>query len=130
MPKNCLESFLTNFQSCNSSLLCAKFNWAAFQIFPDFTLPHMSQRLKISEKCLIVFKITEKVSFNIVSEGSYVYISSGQKFIAKNAKNSQFLRVFENLKLAVKQCYQTGQLSGKKMMEKCPNAKIQIRQFG
>ena len=27
----------------------------------------------------------------------------------KNAKNSQFWRVFENLKLAVKQCYQTCQ---------------------
>ena len=27
----------------------------------------------------------------------------------KNAKNGQFWRVFENLKLAVKQCYQTGQ---------------------
>ena len=34
---------------------------------------------------------------------------SGQKLI-KNAKNCQFWRVFENLKLAVKQCYQTGQL--------------------
>ena len=31
-----------------------------------------------------------------------------QKFI-KNAKNRQFWRLFENLKLAVKQCYQTGQ---------------------
>ena len=53
-------------------------------------------------------KITEKVSFNIASEASYVYILSGQKFI-KNAKNGPFWRVFENLKLAVKQCYQTGQ---------------------
>ena len=35
----------------------------------------------------------------------YAYILSGQKLI-KNAKNGQF---FENLKLAVKQCYQTGQ---------------------
>ena len=33
---------------------------------------------------------------------------SGQKLI-KNAQNGQFWRVFENLKLAVKQCYQTGQ---------------------
>ena len=32
----------------------------------------------------------------------------GQKFI-KNAKNGQFWRVFQILKLAVKQCYQTGQ---------------------
>ena len=56
-------------------------------------------------RCL---KITEKVSFNIGSEASYVYILSGQKFI-KDAKNCPFWRVFENLKLAVKQCYQTGQ---------------------
>ena len=33
----------------------------------------------------------------------YVNILSGQKLI-KNAKNGPFLRVFENLKLAVKQC--------------------------
>ena len=52
-------------------------------------------------------KITEKVSFNIASEASYVYILSGQKLI-KNAKNGSFWQVFENLKLAVKQCYQTG----------------------
>ena len=56
-------------------------------------------------RCL---KITEKVSFNIASEASYVYIVSGQKLI-KNAKNGPFWRVFENLKLAVKQCYQIGQ---------------------
>ena len=62
--------------------------------------------LKRSEaQCL---KITEKVSFNIASEASYIYILSGQKFI-KKAKNGQFWRVFEKLKLAVKQCYQTGQ---------------------
>ena len=47
-------------------------------------------------------KITEKVSFNIASEASYVY--RVEKFL-KNAKNSQFWRVFENLKLAVIQCY-------------------------
>ena len=29
--------------------------------------------------------------------------------LIKNPKNGQFWRVFENLKLAVKQCYQTGQ---------------------
>ena len=53
-------------------------------------------------------KITEKVAFNIVSEACYVYILSKQKFI-ENAKNYPFWRVFENLKLAVKQVYQTGQ---------------------
>ena len=57
------------------------------------------------KRCL---KTTEKVSFNIASEASYVYILSGQKVI-KNAKNGSFWRVFEILKLAVKQCYQTGQ---------------------
>ena len=41
-------------------------------------------------------KITEKVSFNIASEASYVYILSGQKLI-KKAKNGPFWRVFENL---------------------------------
>ena len=55
-------------------------------------------------RCL---KITEKVSFKIASEASYVYILNGQKLI-KNAKNCPFWRVFDNLKLAVKQCYQTG----------------------
>ena len=50
----------------------------------------------------------EKVSFNIANEASYVYILSGQKLI-KNGKNAPFWRVFEKLKLAVKQCYQTGQ---------------------
>ena len=56
----------------------------------------------------LCLKITEKVSFNIASEANYVYILSGQKLI-KNARNGPFWRVFENLKLAVKQCYQTGQ---------------------
>ena len=40
-------------------------------------------------------------------EQRYVYIFSGQKLI-KNAKIVNFWRVFENLKLAVKQCYQKG----------------------
>ena len=56
-----------------------------------------------SEFCNVhgVWKITEKVSFNIASEASYVYILRGQKLI-KDAKNGPFGRVFENLKLAVK----------------------------
>ena len=54
-----------------------------------------------------VFENPQKVSFNIASKASYVYIMSGQKLI-KNAKNYPFWRVFENVKLAVKQCYQTG----------------------
>ena len=47
----------------------------------------LAKNLKgISAQCL---KITEKVSFNIASEASNIYILSGQKFI-KNAKNNQF----------------------------------------
>ena len=57
----------------------------------DFHLPF---NLKQAQ-CL---KITEKVSFNIASEASYVYILSGQKFIKM---------FFEKLNLVVKQCYQT-----------------------
>ena len=69
-------------------------------------------------RCL---KITVKVSFNIASEASYVYILSGQMLI-KNAKNGPIWRVFENLKLAIEQCYQTGHfLLGQKLVE---NTKI------
>ena len=42
-----------------------------------------------------VWKSHKKVSFNIASEASYIYILSGQKFI-KNAKDGPFWRVFEN----------------------------------
>ena len=38
-------------------------------------------------------KITEKVSFKIASEASYVYILRGQKYV-KSAKNGQFIRYF------------------------------------
>ena len=69
------------------------------------TLIHQVRTYLLQARCL---KITEKVSFNIASKASYVYILSGQKLI-KNAKNGPFWRVFENLKLAVKKCYQTGQ---------------------
>ena len=52
-------------------------------------------------------KITEKVSFNIASEASYVYILSRQKLV-KNAKNGQFGEFLKNLALVFIQCYQTG----------------------
>ena len=38
----------------------------------------------MAQRCL---KITEKVSFNIASEASYVYILNGQKLIFKNDEN-------------------------------------------
>ena len=55
-----------------------------------------------------VWKSQKKSHSTIASEASYVYILSGHKFI-KNGTNGSFWRVFENLKLAVKQYYQTGQ---------------------
>ena len=66
--------------------------------------PHLKSEISNKSQCL---KITEKVAFNIASEARYVYMLSGHKF-NKNAKNGPFWRVFENLKLAVEQCYQTG----------------------
>ena len=54
-----------------------------------------------------VWKSQKKVSFNIASEESYVYILSGQKLI-KNGEKGQFGEFFENLKVVIKQCYQTG----------------------
>ena len=50
-------------------------------------------KTEVKSRCL---KIIGKVSFNIASEASYVYILSGQKLI-KTAKNGPFWRVFENL---------------------------------
>ena len=47
---------------------------------------YLVDNTKILTQCL---KIAEKVSFNIASEASNVYILSGQKFI-KNAQNGQF----------------------------------------
>ena len=55
-----------------------------------------------------VFENHSIVSFKIASEASYIYILSGQKLI-ESGKNGPFWRVFENLKLAAIQCYQTGQ---------------------
>ena len=75
-------------------------------------------QLLITTRCL---KITEKVSFNIASEASYVYIFSGQKSI-KNTKNGPFWRVFRKPEA----CGQTvlpdrSVLIGQKLVE---NAKI------
>ena len=53
--------------------------------FKRLTNYYISHFLALTQ-CL---KITDKVSFNIASEASYVYILSGQKLI-KNAKNSPF----------------------------------------
>ena len=64
-----------------------------------------------------VWKSQKKVSYNSANEASYIYIWSGQKFI-QNAKNGQFGKVFENVKLEVKQCFQTGHFYfGQKLVE-------------
>ena len=48
--------------------------------------------------------------------------------VNQNAKNGPFWRVFENLKLVVKQCYQTG-LIGQKLVENAKMPKFQMRHF-
>ena len=65
-------------------------------------------------------KITEKVSFNIASEASYVYILSEQKLV-KNDKNGQFWRVFENLKLVSNSVTRQVNFNSTKIGEKCQN---------
>ena len=66
-----------------------------------------------------MFENHRKISFNIASEASYIYILSGQK-LNKNAKKGPIWRVFENLKLAVKQSYQTDQFNRSKVKKfKC-----------
>ena len=84
----------------NCSVKCSK-NWVDIIFLPWF----LARKFKMDKlnrgpttRCL---KITEKVSFNIASTASYVYILNRQKLI-KNAKNGPYWRVFENLKLAVK----------------------------
>ena len=66
-------------------------------------------------------KITQKVSFKMASEASYVFILSGPKLI-KSAKNVVFWQVFDNYKLAVKEYYQRI-LMGQKLVE---NVTIEI----
>ena len=77
-------------------------------------------------RCL---KITEKVSFNLASEASYVYILSGQKLI-KNAKNGPVWQFF----LKPKACGQTllpdrSLLIGQKLVENAKMPKIHMRHF-
>ena len=56
-----------------------------------------------------VWKSQKKSHSTLRAKRAYVYILSGQKFNQKVPKNGQFWRAFENLKFAVKQCYQTCQ---------------------
>ena len=62
--------------------------------------PEVRHFFKNFQHCL---KITEKVS----NRATFTFCVD--KSSLKSAKNGPVWRVFENLKLAVKQCYQTGQ---------------------
>ena len=70
-------------------------------------------------------KFTEKVLFNIAGEASYVYILSGKELI-KNAKNSPFWRVFEDLKLAVNSVTRQVSFNRSKIGGKCQNSNATI----
>ena len=67
--------------------------------------------------CLKVFYVTTLITVfenhrkSLIQhcEASYVYNLSGQKFI-RNAKNGPIWRVLQNLKIAVKKCYQTSKV--------------------
>ena len=73
-----------------------------------------------------MFETSKKVSFNIASEASYVYIMSGQKLI-KKAKNSKFWRVFRNLKLPRNSVTrQANLLIGQKLVKKAKIEKIRL----
>ena len=82
----------------------------------DFRVQNYSKLSCFYELQSQSLNITEKVSINIASE------ASGQKLI-KNAKSRQFWRVLENIKLAVKQCYQTSQFQKVKNLQKMPKFK-------
>ena len=69
-------------------------------------------------------KITEKVSYNIASEASYVHILSGQNLI-KNAKNGQFFASFWKPEA----CGQTVLPDRSILIGQCQNSKIQMRHF-
>ena len=53
-----------------------------------------------------VYENYRKISLNIASEASYIYILSGQDWI-RNAKNHQSWRDFENLKWNILGNFQT-----------------------
>ena len=80
----------------------------------------------VETRCL---KITGKVSFNIASKSSYVYILSGQKFI-KNARKWSILassgkpEACGETVLPARSLFNRTEIGGK-----CLNSKIQMRHF-
>ena len=73
-------------------------------------------------------KITEKVSFNIASEASYVCALIGQKLI-KNAKSVNFSDFFKTWSLWSNSVTRQVSFNGPKIGGKCQNSKIQILAF-
>jgi len=63
----------------------------------------------------------KKVSFNIASEESYVYILNGQKLI-KNAKKKSFWRIFDSVTRQVS--FNRTKIGGKRQ-----NSQFQMRHF-
>ena len=76
-------------------------------------------------RCL---KITEKVSFNIAREASYVYILRGQKFI-KNAKNTQFGKFLKTCGLRSNSVTREVSFNRTKIGGKCQNSKLHMLHF-
>ena len=70
--------------------------------------------------------MTEKVSFNIASVASYVYILSGQKFI-KNAKNGQFGEFLKTWSLRSNSVTRQVSFDRTKIGRKCQTSKIEMR---
>ena len=77
----------------------------AFQLLTTLVSREKLSKNKLGENLVKMLWVWH---FLAIDNFDFPRILSGQKFI-KNAKNRLFWRVFENLKLAVKQCYQTGQ---------------------
>ena len=71
-------------------------------------------------------KITEKVTFNIASETSYVYILSGQKLSEKSQKWSILASYWKSEACGQTVLLDRSVLIGQKLVE---NAKIQIGHF-
>ena len=79
---------------------------------------------KIDLKLAQCLKITEKVSFKIASEASYVYILSGQKLI-KNAKMVHFGEFLKTWSLRSNSVTRQVSFNRTKIGGKCQNSKIQ-----
>ena len=73
-----------------------------------------------------VWKSQKKVSFNIASEASYVYILSGQKFIKNAQKWSNLASFWKPEACGQPELPDRSVLIGRKLVE---NAKIQVRHF-